>query len=763
MAFAISCLADNQKFNFLKYIFDNMVKSLEGGVKFYLFPRFLQVFLDKKVKGMARHKEMYIISSHIKKIFANIRRIKACFSGEEIREEPKTVRSSAPIIEDWESDSEDECEDKTSTEKEISSNDNLVKSVKRQVLFNATKQNSAASTSTARPKGKNVTTAGPKAVVNAAEGKKGNADKSSACWIWKPKEKLINHTSKDSGSYTLKRFNYVDPNGRLKCSRHMTGNKSFLIEYQEIDGGFIAFGGSPKGGKITDHLGKFDGKADEGFLVGYSVNSKAFRVFNSRTRKVEENLHSLDINAGDQPRDVNVGEIQGDVEEISRNDDVCQENEIRINNSTHAVNTASISINTNCLYAYFLSQMEPKKVIQALKDPSWIEAMQEELLQFKLQDVWTLVDLPYGKRAISLKWVFRNKLDERVKTASTPMETSKPLLKDKDGQETVVANSTTEAEYVAASSCYGQVNDQEHIQALIHRTKVIITKESIRSDLLFDDAEGTACLLNEENVEVLARMRYEKPSQKLAFYKDYFTPQWKFLIHTILQCLIAKTTAWNEFNNTMASAIIYLADNQKFNFSKYIFGFSGKKQKPRRKQRKEAEVSNDETEDEDHVPTPSSDPLPSGSGGLKIFKKFGSGRRVKPLMEKDSLGAQEDASKQIALDDETQGRTNDDEMFRVDDLVGEEIVIETTTGVKDSAALTTDVTEDEFTMAQALAALKSNKRRDKGKAKMIEPEVPIKRKEQMRIDEEYARKLEAKEQEAARLSRAQQDEESNNS
>ncbi|GJZ27711.1 putative ribonuclease H-like domain-containing protein [Tanacetum coccineum] len=56
---------------------------------------------------------------------------------------------------------------------------------------------------------------------------------------------------------------------------------------------------------------------------------------------------------------------------------------------------------------------EPKKVIHALKDPSWIEAMQEELLQFKLQEVWTLVDLPNGKRAISSKWNFRNKKDER--------------------------------------------------------------------------------------------------------------------------------------------------------------------------------------------------------------------------------------------------------------------------------------------------------------------------------------------------------------
>ncbi|GJR19298.1 putative ribonuclease H-like domain-containing protein [Tanacetum coccineum] len=56
---------------------------------------------------------------------------------------------------------------------------------------------------------------------------------------------------------------------------------------------------------------------------------------------------------------------------------------------------------------------EPKKVIQALANPSWVEAMQEELLQFKLQKVWTLVDLPNGKRAIGTKWVFRNKKDER--------------------------------------------------------------------------------------------------------------------------------------------------------------------------------------------------------------------------------------------------------------------------------------------------------------------------------------------------------------
>nr|GEV70607.1 hypothetical protein [Tanacetum cinerariifolium] len=63
--------------------------------------------------------------------------------------------------------------------------------------------------------------------------------------------------------------------------------------YKEIDGGYVAFGGNPKGGKITtkDHLRKCDGTANEGFFVGYLLNSKTFRVFNSRTRIVEEYLH----------------------------------------------------------------------------------------------------------------------------------------------------------------------------------------------------------------------------------------------------------------------------------------------------------------------------------------------------------------------------------------------------------------------------------------------------------------------------------------
>ncbi|GKD80030.1 hypothetical protein Tco_1342651, partial [Tanacetum coccineum] len=92
------------------------------------------------------------------------------------------------------------------------------------------------------------------------------------------------------------------------------------------------------------------------------------------------------------------------------------------------------------------------------------------------------------------------------------------------------------------------------IQALVDGKKVIVTETSVRRDLKLKDAEGTECLPNATIFKQLTLMGYENLTQKLTFYKAFFSPQWKFLIHTILQCLSAKTTAWNEFSSTMASA-----------------------------------------------------------------------------------------------------------------------------------------------------------------------------------------------------------------
>ncbi|KAK1419452.1 hypothetical protein QVD17_28620 [Tagetes erecta] len=66
-----------------------------------------------------------------------------------------------------------------------------------------------------------------------------------------------------------------------------------------------------------------------------------------------------------------------------------------------------------CLYSCFLSQVVPKNISEALQDNSWIEAMQEELLQFRKQEVWKLVDLPEEENAIGTRWLYKNKPDER--------------------------------------------------------------------------------------------------------------------------------------------------------------------------------------------------------------------------------------------------------------------------------------------------------------------------------------------------------------
>ncbi|GJW26849.1 hypothetical protein Tco_0040660 [Tanacetum coccineum] len=115
------------------------------------------------------------------------------------------------------------------------------------------------------------TIARDRAVVNENKGKGVNVVKASSCW-GNPQQKEY----KEKG--------FIDSG----CSRHMTGNKCYLTEYEDYDGGFFSFRDGK--GRISGK-GKFDGKADEGFFVGYSVVSKVMRVFNKRTRIVEETIN----------------------------------------------------------------------------------------------------------------------------------------------------------------------------------------------------------------------------------------------------------------------------------------------------------------------------------------------------------------------------------------------------------------------------------------------------------------------------------------
>ncbi|GKC62072.1 putative ribonuclease H-like domain-containing protein, partial [Tanacetum coccineum] len=117
----------------------------------------------------------------------------------------------------------------------------------------------------------NVTTIRAKAVVSDNKRNKANVVKASACWVWRPKQKVLDHVSRHNGaSMNFKRFDYGNPQLELQekgvinsgCSRHMTRNKSHLSDYEEIDGGFVAIGGNPKGGQITGKGKTRTGKLD---------------------------------------------------------------------------------------------------------------------------------------------------------------------------------------------------------------------------------------------------------------------------------------------------------------------------------------------------------------------------------------------------------------------------------------------------------------------------------------------------------------------
>nr|GEV44496.1 ribonuclease H-like domain-containing protein [Tanacetum cinerariifolium] len=115
------------------------------------------------------------------------------------------------------------------------------------------------------------------------------------------------------------------------------------------------------------------------------------------------------------------------------------------------------------------------------------------------------------------------------------------------------------------------ISGEVQLHARVDGKELVITESPVRRDLLLADEEAIDCLRNSTIFKQLALMGYKNLSQKLTFYKPFFSPQWKFLIHTSLQSLSLKTNAWNEFSSTMASAIICLATDQKFNVLILIF------------------------------------------------------------------------------------------------------------------------------------------------------------------------------------------------
>ncbi|GJX25281.1 putative ribonuclease H-like domain-containing protein [Tanacetum coccineum] len=116
------------------------------------------------------------------------------------------------------------------------------------------------------------------------------------------------------------------------------------------------------------------------------------------------------------------------------------------------------------------------------------------------------------------------------------------------------------------------VNDgEQHITVTVDGHTITITEASVRRHLQLADVDCISTLPNTKNCEQLTLMGYVSTDDKLTFQKGKFSPQWRFLIHTILHCLSPKKTSWEQFSSNIATAIICLATNRTFKFSKLIF------------------------------------------------------------------------------------------------------------------------------------------------------------------------------------------------
>nr|GEX90161.1 hypothetical protein [Tanacetum cinerariifolium] len=103
-----------------------------------------------------------------------------------------------------------------------------------------------------------------------------------------------------------------------------------------------------------------------------------------------------------------------------------------------------------------------------------------------------------------------------------------------------------------------------------------ISKSSIRRNIKLNDEEGISSFPDAELFENLQLTGYNiLPNQKFTFQKGQFSHQWKYLIHTIMQCLSPMSTGFNEFSSNIATALVCLATNRVYNFSKMIFNGMG--------------------------------------------------------------------------------------------------------------------------------------------------------------------------------------------
>nr|GEU43463.1 putative ribonuclease H-like domain-containing protein [Tanacetum cinerariifolium] len=569
-----------------------------------------------------------------------------------------------------------------------------------------------------------------------------------------------------------------------------------------------------------DHLGKFERNVGEGFLVGYSINRRSPEwLFDIDS--LTKSMNYEPVTAGNQTNDDACIEINVNVGKVEQ--EKASDHEFILLPFMHSKSPLSSSTqssddkDTDEKYdGIFISQdkymvdilkkfdfttvkttstlIEPNKALikdaeaedvdvhlyrsmigslmyltasrpdimfnvctcarfQVAPKTSHLHDM-KRIFRYLKASLWYTRDSPFDLDAFSDSDYARASLDGKSTTGGCKF-LDKRLISWQCKKQTIVPNSTVEAEYVIVANYCGQVlwiqnqlldygfnfmNTKIYINNE-NGKKVIVNEASIRHDLRLNDAKGTACLPNVAIFEELARMG---------------------------------------------------------------------KHKSRRKQRKETEVSQDETPIEEHIPTPSHDPLHSGKDRLQLNKlieictklsgmvlyleqiKTNQAAEIEKLKKRVKKLEGKKKKRTHGLKRLYKGRMNDQDIFRVNDLDGDEVVVDVSAGEKEEQSekvaekevstadpvttagevvTTADVKPKAITTAATTVTTVStrpNKKeiimqepsetpsskpivssqqpsqpKDKCKAKMVEPERPLKRKKQIIMDEQIAKDLEA--------------------
>ncbi|GJZ11992.1 putative ribonuclease H-like domain-containing protein [Tanacetum coccineum] len=297
---------------------------------------------------------------------------------------------------------------------------------------------------TARPKA--INTARPNsAVVNVVRANQVNAVKASACWVWRP-------TKLNSASITLKRHNYGHPQKEDQgyvdsgCSRHMTGNMSYLSNFKEFDGGYVTFGVGAKGGKITivagtnsndlvgteesigtSHSSKETGSSQDYILMplwkdgslfdssSKNANNDEPQPYSNADKKDDEGVNK-ESGIDDQERHGNNTQDVNTAGPTTHADFFGDEIELDISNitTTYPVPfTPNTRIHKDHSLDHVIGDIQSgvltRRMTRTSNEQGFISAVYKGKTH---EDLYTF-DLPYGMRAIGTKWVYKNKKDKR--------------------------------------------------------------------------------------------------------------------------------------------------------------------------------------------------------------------------------------------------------------------------------------------------------------------------------------------------------------